>query len=268
MFASGVPYLQAERLLDAQDLEELKSGCMDVLDTSRVPCYSLIDRLDSEPYRKVKHALEILLGSDVFYLNDFYIYTDSSFKTAWHMDTELFTFERAINAWILLAPDEISDPLGFIDGLNVDPADRYHSMKRTDEEFVFSDYHSRRKLTMTGEELESRHLHTPVIHRGDVLFIDPSHFHMTNVSAPKHALSIKFLVRCEDGFLSNSQVPPLLWPEVKTFNRLVQGKPDWDAVLDGIRRELTTDEGRKLLSSGFYPEQFDMYRERLRSIMN
>jgi hypothetical protein len=268
MFGDQAPYWHVEGLLSAADLDDLTHGCMDVLETSRVPCYSLIDRLDTPAYAKVKRALEAYLGVDLFYLNDFYIYTDSTFKTAWHMDTELFSFDRAINAWVLLAPDDVLDPLGFISDLNVDPADRYHSVKRDHDEFVFSDYHSRRKLTMTADELEARHLHTPLIHRGDVLFIDPSRFHMTNVSTPKHAVSIKFLLRGDDGFLSKSQVHPLLWPEVKMFNRLVQGKPDWDAVVDGIRAELQTDEGRKVLSSGFYPEQFEMYRERLRSIVS
>ena len=266
MFENDAPYLHLKGLLDAADVEELAKGCMHVLETSRVPCYSLIDRLDSPAFCKVEKALAARVDRDPYYLNDFYIYTDGSFKTAWHMDTELFSFDRAINAWILLAPDEVVDPLSFVDGLNTNADDRFHSVKREGDGFVFSDYHSRRKLTLDAAEVDSGRIHTPVINRGDVLLFDPSRFHMTNVSSPKHAISIKFVLRGDDGYLSPSQVHPLLWPEVKMFNRLVKGKPDWNAVLDGIREELKTDEGRRVLSSGFYPEQFEMYRQQLRSL--
>ena len=41
-----------------------------------------------------------------------------------------------------------------------------------------------------------------------------------------------------------------------------------EANVAGVfRAALKTDEGRKVLSSGFYPAKFEMYRERLRSIV-
>ena len=267
MFRSGMPYLHIHDVLDQDDISYLKNGCMEVLERDRVPCFSLIDRLDSETVQKIKAALEAEIGEELFYLNDFYIYTDDTFKTAWHVDTELFSFDRAINAWILLSPDEVADPLGFIGGLNTSPDNYFHSVVWQDEQFVFSDYHSRRKVTYSKIDIEAKHVHTPVIHKGDVLAIDPSRFHMTNVSSPKHAVAIKFLLKSEAGFLSKKQVHPILWPEVKTFNKLVKGTVDWSEVVDGIRVALKTEEGRKVLSSGFYPEQFDMYREQLRSIV-
>lgn len=267
MFESGLPYLHLRGVLGADELEALKQGCMDVLERDRVPCFSLIDRLDSGPYQRVKTALEAQLGAELFYLNDFYIYTDSSFKTAWHMDTELFSFERAINAWILLAPDEVEDPLGFIPGMNGLGEDYFHSVAAQDGQLVFSNYHTRERRSLAAGEVDAMALHTPRIARGDVLAIDPGRFHRTHVSSPKHALAIKFLFKGDAGFLSKQQVHPILWPEVKTFNKLVKGKADWSEVLDGIRDALKTEEGRKVLSSGFYPAQFDMYRERLRSIV-
>ena len=33
-------------------------SCSDVLETSRVPCYSLIDRMESATFRKIRSALE------------------------------------------------------------------------------------------------------------------------------------------------------------------------------------------------------------------
>ncbi len=267
MFGTGSPFVQLHGVLDAQDIAFLTSGCMNVLETSKVPCYSLIGQFESPTFRKIKAAIEASVGQELFYLNDFYIYTDASFKTAWHMDTELFSFHRAVNAWILLAPEDVTDPLGFIDVLNTTSENSYHSAALQDGELVFSDYHSRRKLRLAAAEVEAKKLHTPTIRRGDVLAIDPGRFHMTNVSSPKHAVSIKFLLEGEHGFLSKKQVHPVLWPEVKTFNRLVKGATDWGEVVQGIAGALKTEEGRRVLSSGFYPAQFDVYRERLRSIV-
>jgi hypothetical protein len=266
MFQSGAAYLHLKGVLDEHDINYLKNGCKEVLETERIPCFSLIDRLESKTVTKIRAALEEKIGEELFYLNDFYIYTDSSFKTAWHMDTELFSFDRAVNAWILLSPEEVSDPLGFIDGLNASPENYFHSVTSEEGNFVFSEYHKGRRMTCSVSEIEARQIHTPVVHMGDILAIDPGRFHKTNVSSPKHAISVKFLLKGEDGFLSKKQVRSVLWPEVKTFNKLVKGTTDWSQVIDGIRSALRTDEGRKTLSSGFYPAQFGVYLERVRSI--
>lgn len=267
VFDSGMPYLHLGGVLEDADLEELKQGCMEVLERDRVPCFSLIDRLESRPVRRIREALETRIGEPLYYLNDFYIYTDSSFKTGWHMDTELFSFDRAVNAWILLSPEEVRDPLGFIGGMNEAEENYFHNVLAQDDQLVFNNYHSRRRETFSSAEIEARALQTPLIRKGDLLAIDPGRFHRTNVSAPKHAIAIKFLLRGRNGFLSERQVHPILWPEVKTFNKLVKGTTDWSQVIDGIRQALKTEEGRKVLSSGFYPAKFDMYRERLRSIV-
>jgi hypothetical protein len=165
-----------------------------------------------------------------------------------------------------LSPEEVADPLAFIDGLNVSPESYFHSVTSQAGAFVFSEYHRGRSMTCSVSEIEARHVHTPVVHKGDILAIDPARFHKTNVSSPKHAISIKFLLKGRDGFLSKRQVRPILWPEVNTFNTLVKGTTDWGQVIDGIRSALKTDEGRKTLSSGFYPAQFGRYLELVRSI--
>ena len=266
MFELGASYVHLKNALDEDDINYLKNACKQNLETEQIPCFSLIDRLDSKAVKKIKLALEEEIGEELFYLNDFYIYTDNSFKTAWHMDTELFSFSRAVNAWILLSPEEVADPLGFIDGINDSAENYFHSAVLSDGIYTFSEYRSRRKTTRSADEIEATHIHTPLINRGDILAIDPSHFHKTNVSSPKHAIGIKFILKGPEGFLSDKQVHSILWPEVKTFNNLVKGTENWEEVIEGIRQALKTDEGRKNLTSGFYPAQFEMYVTRAREM--
>ena len=86
-------------------------------------------------------------------------------------------------------------------------------------------------------------------------------FHKTNVETPKHAFAIKFVYGSRKGCLSATQVPSILWPEVKTFNNVIANSESWEDVVDLIREQLKTDDGREKLSSGFYPEKFDLYRK-------
>lgn len=266
MWENGVTHQLVPGVLDEKDIQFLVASCRNQLETEHIPCFSLIDRLDSATVQKVKGAVEEAIGQEAFYLNDFYIYTDSSFKTSWHMDTELFSFDQAFNAWLLLSPDEVVNPLGFIKGLNETPDEFYHSVKPDGHELVFSNYHTRKKATKPLAEVEASQIHTPAVTKGDVLVINPGRFHKTNLSSPKHAVALKFVTKGQNGFLSSNQVHPLLWPEVKTFNGLVEGTADWEEVLDRTRAALQTEEGRTTLSSGFFPEQFGMYLERIRSI--
>ena len=73
MFESGLPYLHLRGVLGADELEALKQGCMDVLERDRVPCFSLIDRLDSGPYQRVKTALEAQLGAALLLARTYFI---------------------------------------------------------------------------------------------------------------------------------------------------------------------------------------------------
>jgi hypothetical protein len=65
----------------------------------------------------------------------------------------------------------------------------------------------------------------------------------------------------DHGLLSDKQVPSMLWPEVKLFNRLVKQTPRWEDVVRGIREALQTDDGLKTLNAGNYPEKVELYKK-------
>ena len=255
------PFVHVQNVLSEVDVQVLKAACKKNLTEQGIPCYSMIDNLLSPTYLKIKQILEEHINETLYYLNDFYFFTDSSFRTGWHMDTELFTFESAINAWILLSPDEVDDPLGFMDNINDSPEHYYHSVKIEEDQCTFRQYRTRSQEVRSLKEVEAQQIHTPRIKVGDVLLLNPRRFHKTNVGTPKHCCSIKFVFEGKNGCLSGAQVPVLLWPEVGIFNKLVKHTSGWEEVITGIRQALKTDKGRKELSAGFYPDRFEFLRE-------
>jgi hypothetical protein len=255
------PYFHLRDALSQEDLGFLRDRCKQHLADARIPAYVLLDHLHAPAYLKIQSAMERMVGTPLYYLNDFYIYTDSSFKTGWHVDTELFTFENAYNAWILLSPAFIDDPLCFVAGVNESLSPMYHSLTERDGDYVLGDYSGGDEVVRSIESIESAALHTPRVGLGDILAFDAKRFHRTNGDAPKHAISLKFVARGVKGFLSQVQVDPFFWPEIETFNRLVGSTRDWQHVLDGLRNALRTEDGRKTLSAGFYPEKFELYRK-------
>ena len=256
----GRPFVHLPGVLDDRDLVFLKETCKRHLREEAMPCFTLIDRLESPTARKIERAVEACVGGPVHYLNDFYLFTDGSCRTGWHMDTELFTFHHAVNAWILLSPDQVDDPLGFIDQLNDAPDRSYHAAEVEGDECLFVDHLDGRETTRSVREIEATQIHTPRISLGDLLLIDPRRFHRTNVDSAKHAVSIKFVSEGPGGFLSPAQVPGAFWPEVDLLSDLVGRATDWDGVIEGIRRALQDEDGRATLSAGFYPARFDLYR--------
>ena len=102
----ATPYLLLQNVLDRDDIACLLEACKARLDRDSIPCFAMIDHQETPTFTKIVSAVTAQIGEPMNYLNDFYIYTDSTFKTNWHMDTELFTFESAINAWILLSPEQ------------------------------------------------------------------------------------------------------------------------------------------------------------------
>ncbi|WNM64008.1 hypothetical protein [Candidatus Nitrospira neomarina] len=202
----------------------------------------------------------------MYYLNDFYIYTDDTFATGWHMDTELFTFEHALNAWILLSSDHVTDPLCFIDQLNDTPDRYYHSLKVDGDDCTFTNFSKKNKTTRSLAAIEQARLHTPTIDVGDILVINPRRFHRTNTSEAKHCLAIKFVYKGPNGLLSTTQVPSMFWPEIGIFNKLVKQTVEWDKVFEGLRGELKTPKGRKALSAGFYPEKIQLYKRMVQTL--
>lgn len=256
----GPPYVRISGALDASDIEYLKDACKSYLSREGIPCYVLLDQLASPTCLKIQKAIERELGEPVYYLNDFYMYTDSTFKTGWHMDTELFTFERAVNAWILLSPNRVTDPLGFIEGVNDSPERTYRGLEVTGDECIFSDFHTGNAMVSSLTKIEAEQIHTPEVEIGDILLLNPKRFHKTNTSSPKHAIALKFIMNGPNGLLASPQVHACFWPEVALFNDLLQDATPWERFIAGLRRTLATEHGRRELSAGFYPAKFDFYR--------
>ena len=259
-------FIHVPDVFTKDDILYLKARAKEHLLAEQIPCFTLIDRLNESVYLKLKSKLEEIAQQPLYYLNDFYLYTDESFKSNWHMDTELFTFKHALNAWILLSPDQVEDPLGFVADMNESPDDFYHSVKIQDGQCKFGNYKTGKSELKTLESIESDQIHTPKINLGDLLVINPRRFHKTNFGSAKHCLVLKFVYGDNEGVLSDKQVSPMFWPEVRTFNKLVNEAENWDGVIDGMREALKTEEGRKALSSGFYPEKFSLYEKMVQEL--
>jgi hypothetical protein len=260
------PFVVLRNALEPDDIAYLRDACKTRLAQDGIPCFAMIDRQQSPTYAKITRVLEAQIGETLNYLNDFYIYTDQTFKAGWHMDTELFTFECAINAWILLSPDQIENPLGFIPDLNVDQERYYHSVAIEGDTCTFRNFRNGKTQARSLRDVEAAQLHTPTINVGDILLINPKLYHKTNVDTPKHAFALKFVYGSRKGALSPTQVPSLMWPEVKTFNEVVKASETWEDVVDGLRNQLKTEEGRKKLSSGFYPDKFELYQRMVQTL--
>lgn len=261
------PYVVLRDALDMEDIRVLREACKDRLNRDGIPCFAMIDHQETPTYRKIVDVLTKAVGEKLNYLNDFYIYTDETFKTNWHMDTELFTFESAINAWILLSPDEVNGPLGFISDINRDTARYYHSVAIDGDDATFRNYRNGKSEKRSLAEIEANQNRTPKINLGDILVINPKLFHRTTIDAPKHAFALKFIYgAAEKKCLSSTQVPSMFWPEVKTFNDVIKAAPTWDHFVDGLRDQLKTEDGRTKLSSGFYPDKFGLYRDKVQAL--
>ena len=248
--------------LSADDIAVLRQAAKDhFASPSAIPSYVLIDRLKEPIFDKIKNHMERAIGEPLFYLNDFYIYTCDEFQADWHMDTELFTFARAYNAWILLSPDMIDSPLAVMSGRNGTNEDYFHSVKPNDERLQFMNMTSGAKTEDDLETIEAARIDAPDVSVGDILVLNPRRFHRTNCKTSKHVLAIKFLAKSEGEILSNAQVPSMFWKEVKLFNGLVKNANGWDEVIDGVRDLLKTEDGREALGAGFFPEKLALYRQ-------
>lgn len=262
----ATPYLHIKRALGTVDIETLREACKRYISREGIPCYVSINDLECPTYLKIKQVVEQQVGEALFYLNDFYMYTDRTFRTSWHVDTELYAFDCAVNAWVLLAPEVVEDPLGFIRSVNESSERIFHSVRVEGDRYVFGDYSTGETMARPVVTVEAEQVHTPRIEVGDILVINPRRFHRTNVDSPKHAMAFKFVMNGRNGFLSSNQVDPELWPEVGVFNRLVNNASTWDGVVQGIRHALATETGRKELCAGFYPGKFDLYRRMVQAL--
>jgi len=260
MLEPASPAVLMQGVLNEDDIAFLKRACKSHFAQIDGPCYTLIDDQDAPTLLKIKTALEGHVQRPLFYLNDFYLYTDDTFATSWHMDTELFTFAHALNAWILLSPESVVDPLCFLSGINDSEEHYYHNVEVVGDTATFRNYRDRRQETRSLATLEAERIHTPEVRVGDVLVVNPRRFHRTNVSTRKHCIAIKFVYGGEHGLLTDKQVPAMLWPEVRIFSKLVRERSRWEDVVQGVRQALQTEEGLKALNAGNYPEKIELYK--------
>ncbi len=256
-----------KHVLTPDDLTYLKAACRAHLrQEDSIPSYVLLDRLDSPTCRKIVDLIKSETGQDIYYLNDFYIFSDNAFGAKWHMDTELFTFHDCLNAWILLSPHEIENPLGFLETVNDTPSNYFHSIKIDGDEGTFVNYRSGRKELRPLASIEAEKIDTPRVTAGDILLLNPKKFHKTNTTVPKHAVVLKFVIKGDEGFLSDSKVPPMFWQEIAIFTDLLKKSEKWPDFLASLREELKTPKGRKALSAGFFPEKIDLYKRMVETL--
>lgn len=260
------PYVQIENVLLEEDITFLKNAYKTHLVEEGIPCFALLDLLETPTFQKIKRITEEQVGESLHYLNDFYFYTDPRFTTGWHMDTELYAFESAINVWILMSPDQVEDPLAFISDFNTTDDNYYHCVEQEGDNCIFIQYCDEKMEERPLAEIEANRIHTPNISVGDLLLFSPRQFHRTNTEAPKHACVLKFIFGNRDQWLSTKQVPEIMWPEVGVFNRLVGSAQNWDAVVSDLRKALKTKDGRDALASGFYPDKFSLLQEMVQTL--
>ena len=237
--------------------------------THHLPCYAFIGNQDSPVHLKIAELVANAVESKVYYLNDFFFYTSTSFSTPWHVDTELYLFQSAVNAWILLEPDEIDNPLGFIDHIN-SPADDvfYHSVQQEEDSYIFVDYSNSQIAEHDLHIIEQSHVKTPHINVGDILLLDPARFHRTNTTEPKGACIFKYLTTTDSTLVRANHIPEIMWPELSLYKRIYNPRITWPQFLSSIKDEVLTKSHDSPLISGFYPENFPYLIDRAISLSN
>jgi len=243
-------------VLDLDDIRFLKQRYKDHLAKNLMPCYALLDFLNSNTYQKIFKAVSGSLGFFPQYLNDFFFYTNENFSTSWHVDTELYAFSCAANAWILLEPNQVDNPLAFISSVNNPGQDLYHVVEKEKDNYLFANYSEGCLLELPVETVEQEIIQTPTVQVGDLLIIDPLRFHRTNTLQPKGACAIKFLYGDFSSCLRTNQVPAIMWPEVELYNNLVASSNTWEAFQSLIKNEIQSNALSSSLVQGFYPDKF------------
>ena len=261
------PFLLLREVLSAEDISQLKKVYSHHTANKQLPCYAFLYDDSPHIYKKITRLVETAIGLSLFYLNDFFFYTSNVFSTPWHVDTELYLFKSAVNAWILLEPDSISNPLGFVDSLNTPSSTSiYHSVEQEGDELIFADYVNSDILELNIHDVEASHITTPEIRVGDILLLDPLRFHRTNTTAPKGACVFKYVFSTDGALLRENHLPDVMWPELSLYKRLYSPDCPWSEFLDRIRNEVSTNLDKSPLISGFYPENFPYLVEKASSL--
>lgn len=263
----ATPFVHLKSVMSPEDVKTLRKIYSEYIPSAGIPCYAFLERQSDDIFQKIQTLVGDAIGSHAYYLNDFFFYTDTTFATPWHVDTELYIFKYAVNAWILLEPDQIENPLAFISQTNNPSQTFYHSVEKEDDLYAFVDYFHGDVEEYSVSEVEHAHVKTPQINTGDILLIDPQRFHRTNTTIPKGACVFKFVYSDETSLLRIDQVPGIMWPEVALYKDLVSKSQNWTDVLAGIRDEIRQNSIKSPLVSGFYPDQFKHLSEKA-SLLN
>lgn len=257
-------FLHIQDALTQSDIQTLLSISKEHLNEEEMPCYSLLYKQDHPLVEKITGIIKEHTSSQPYFLNDFYIYTDPSFKTDWHIDTELFSFAHALNAWILLSPDEVTSPLRVLPGLNDGPDNFFHSIQIKEGTATFRNFSTRKRHTQSLESIEEQSEASPDVKLGDILLFNPGMFHRTNNRVtPKHCLALKYVFEGHNRFRTEQQVPKMFWPEVEIFNNALGSMENWQDVLDSLGEALKDEKSRELLNAGGFPEQIPLYKEKI-----
>lgn len=260
------PFVHLKQCLSHKEVNELCDIYREYIPRTGIPCYAFLKNQDHPLLRSIASLVSSVIGLRACYLNDFFFYTDARFSTPWHVDTELYVFKSAVNAWILLEPDEINNPLGFIEQVNNPGTTFYHSVERESANYVFVDYAGGETLEVSAEDVESSYVPTPNVRVGDILLLDPQRFHRTNTSRPKGACVFKFVYSSDDSLARDVQMPAIMWPEVSLYNNLLSKAKDWGNMLGLISEEIDLYSRDSRLVTGFYPDHFDHLVDKARSL--
>jgi hypothetical protein len=251
-----LPFIHIKQAFSAAEITQLKTIYAHHAPSSGLPCYAFIDKLDHPLFNKLSNLILSHLKFKPLYLNDFFFSTGNMFSTPWHVDTELFIFKYAINAWILLEPLSIDNPLGFVAEVNNPGAQFFQAVEAESGQLLFIDFTSSDILEIAEKDIESRHIHTPRIEVGDLLLIDPMRFHRTNTSSSKGACVFKFVYSDNASLLRDSHLPSAMWPEISLYKSFLDSTESWEEFIAAICRELSHNGSNSPLVSGFYPDNF------------
>ena len=261
------PFVHLKGVLSQEDIASIRSIYSQHASKTQLPCYAFIDLLDTPIHSKISNLIANTLNSTPYYIKDFFFHTSTSFSTPWHVDTELYLFKSAVNAWILLEPNKISNPLGFISEINSPSEDSYyHSVETEDDTYVFVDYLNSQIVEHDVADIEENHCSTPLIEVGDILLLDPGRFHRTNTTEPKGACIFKYLVSDDSSLIRAKHLPEIMWPELSLYKSMYDPTKSWIQFLQLVKQEITNNTSKSPLISGFYPENFPYLIEKATSL--
>ena len=260
------PFQVLRGVLTNEDIHLLKGTYARHAASFALPCYAFLSEQDSPIATKIASLVREAIGYTPYYLNDFFFYTSNTFSTPWHVDTEMFLFKSAINAWILLSPDEIDNPIGFVKDVNSPGSLFYQSIHCNDGVVSFVDLVSSDIFELPASEVENSHVPTPQLKVGDILLLDPKRFHRTNTTIPKGACVFKYVFSDDEAPFLVEHMPESIWPEVGIYKALQPSFSQWSLFMSRVIDEIRVKGASSPLISGFYPENFAHLVARINSL--